>query len=213
MKAYVILMTSILALGTCVSAKPKSNKKPKTLSEFVEQNEQKKKSSANERFSRLESEFRRFVSDFFDEDMPHRSPLIRPDHAHSWYKEAEAPTTQFENIDPDATVHIIRLNLSGFSASDIEVIRHQKNRTLTVKAEHVEDLSEQNNKGGSFWTSSMQTFQHSFELPPNAKMDAISNTFSDGVLTITVPLEPQNCPVHGESDNMLIFELPGTGKK
>ncbi len=94
---------------------------------------------------------------------------------------ALAPSVDVSEADGS---YEIRAELPGVDSKDIELTL--KDNVLSLKAEK---KSERDEQAKDYHLSERRygMFQRAFQLPDNADADAISTTFSQGVLTITLP--------------------------
>jgi len=88
--------------------------------------------------------------------------------------------------DTDDSV-VVSVDLPGLKRDDFEIVAHED--ILTIRGERRSD--DAGEKNGRRWTErSHGSFERSIRLPERAAIDKASADFENGVLTITVPKEP-----------------------
>lgn len=118
--------------------------------------------------------------------------------------EAAQATLPRTNISETATAYELAFDLPGVNEADIDVQLHEK--TLTVTAER-KDVRETNDKAeagdgnGAAKTRKWHRVEHRYgsysrtiSLPQDAASDGIEAVYEAGVLTVTVPKQPEAQP-------------------
>eukprot|EP01018_Ginkgo_biloba_P006529 Gb_22138 [translate_table: standard] len=91
---------------------------------------------------------------------------------------------------PDA--HIFKADLPGLKKEEVK-IEVEEGRILQISGERSKEEEEKNDKWHSI-ERSRGSFLRRFRLPENAKVDEIKAAMENGVLTVTVPKQPQPKP-------------------
>ena len=106
-----------------------------------------------------------------------------------------SPMVAMPRIDVSETDREIRIEaeLPGVKEKDVDI--ELVDDMLSIRGEKTED-KEERNKGYHVKERSYGSFARSMRLPFNADPDQVKASFSNGVLTVTVP-KPQEAKGHG----------------
>jgi HSP20 family protein len=96
------------------------------------------------------------------------------------------PAVNISEDDKSFTVDVIS---PGFKKDDFKI--NVDDDILTISAENKQESNEGSGKEYSRREYSYSSFTRSFRLPDNAKDDAISAKYNDGILQITIPKTDQ----------------------
>lgn len=102
-------------------------------------------------------------------------------------------TSMFEMVVPavdvteDATAFVITAELPGMTEKDVEV--SVSSGMLTLKGEKRQEKEEQE-KDFYLTERAFGSFERSFSLPDGADAEKVSASFTNGVLTVTLPKKP-----------------------
>jgi len=116
--------------------------------------------------------FPSWVDDFFT------NPML-PDFEHR-----VGATMPSVNINEDANQFNIEVAAPGMEKKDFKI--NLNNNVLTVSSEH-EEKSEEKNKKHLRKEFSYTSFSRSFTLPNTVKEDGIKASYTNGLLSITIP--------------------------
>ncbi|CAK9135704.1 unnamed protein product [Ilex paraguariensis] len=109
---------------------------------------------------------------------------------------AACETSAFANtrIDWKETpeAHIFNADLPGLKKEEVKV-EVEEGRVLQISGERNKEQEEKNDKWHRVERSSGK-FLRRFRLPESAKVDQIKASMENGVLTVTVPKEPEKKP-------------------
>lgn len=89
------------------------------------------------------------------------------------------------NISEDDKSYSVEVVSPGFKKEDFKI--DVNDDILTISAESKNETKEGNGKEYSRREYSYTSFTRSFRLPENAKEDALSAKYSEGILTISIP--------------------------
>lgn len=93
------------------------------------------------------------------------------------------------NICEDEKDYTVEVVSPGFKKEDFKI--DVNDDILTISAENKKETKEDNGKEYSRREYSYTSFTRSFRLPENAKDDALSAKYSDGILKISIPKTQQ----------------------
>ncbi|XP_065866610.1 17.6 kDa class I heat shock protein 3-like [Euphorbia lathyris] len=88
--------------------------------------------------------------------------------------------------------HIFKADLPGVKKEEVKV-EVEEGRILQISGERSKEQEEKNDKWHRIERRS-GNFVRRFRLPENAKMDQVKAAMENGVLTVTVPKEPEKKP-------------------
>ena len=108
-----------------------------------------------------------------------------------FYGQAEDRTAPRTNIAETATAYELSVELPGFEEKDIRV--HMHDNVLTVTAERRQE-TESKDKRWHRVEHRYGTYSRSISLPNDTDQKAIDAHYKNGVLTITVPKQPETQP-------------------
>lgn len=89
------------------------------------------------------------------------------------------------DLREDATSYVVELELPGMSAEQVDVSAEKG--VLTVSGERASSRSDEKNGEWRLTERVHGAFQRSFRLPDEIDHDGITATYTNGVLTVTVP--------------------------
>ncbi|XP_047330460.1 18.1 kDa class I heat shock protein-like [Impatiens glandulifera] len=102
-------------------------------------------------------------------------------------------TSAFANARIDwketAEAHVFKADLPGLKKEEVKV-ELEDGKVLQISGERSREQEEKNDKWHRVERSSGK-FLRRFRLPENAKVEQINATMDNGVLTVTVPKEPE----------------------
>lgn len=94
------------------------------------------------------------------------------------------------NISQDDKSFMVEVVSPGFKREDFKIKVDDDILTISAESKH-ESQQQGNNKEYSRQEYSYSSFTRSFRLPENAKDDAISAKYNEGILHITIPKTSQ----------------------
>ena len=141
----------------------------------------------NSMFNPTWSEFGRIQRGL--DDLARQMSLVRRSPFGSWLPPARI--FPLVNMLKDDGAYVVTAEIPGMNADDLEI--KVEGETLTIKGER---KPEQIGVGVSYHRKERVsgTFQRSLTLPGRVEQDAVKANYSDGVLTITLPIEESALP-------------------
>ena len=94
------------------------------------------------------------------------------------------PWNPVVDVAENEHAYVLNVELPGVSRNDVKIVV-QENQ-LTIRGEKKQE-KESKNANYHRLERSFGSFQRTFSLPTSVKSDKIDATFTDGVLTVTVP--------------------------
>jgi len=98
------------------------------------------------------------------------------------------------DVREDADHIYVEADLPGFKKDEIDVTL--ENQTLTISAEHREDIKQGDEKKGEYLLRERRynRFMRSFTLPPTVNDQQVQAKLNDGILTITLNKREETKP-------------------
>lgn len=96
------------------------------------------------------------------------------------------------NVKEDETGYHLQLAAPGLKKESFVLSLEQNKLTISVKPEEQTDSQTENYTRKEFGVAA---FERSFRLPKNVNTEAISATYTDGILSMTLPKVPVQEPV------------------
>ena len=98
------------------------------------------------------------------------------------------------DIKEDASAFTISAEIPGYEESEIELFVEK--HTLVIKGEKKTEDNDKNEEGRKYLLRERRhvSFERSFTLPENLNEEAISASFKNGILEITLPKLPKAEP-------------------
>ena len=101
------------------------------------------------------------------------------------------------DIVEEEKAYLVKADLAGMKPEDIKI--EVKNNVLTVSGERKLEKKEEGENGYRRIEREYGSFTRSFTLPETAEGDSIDASYTDGVLTVSIPKraepEPRQIPV------------------
>ena len=101
-----------------------------------------------------------------------------------------APRMMKTDVKETETGYELAVDLPGMKKDEVKVELEEASKVLQISGERSREQEEKNDKWHRVERSSGK-FLRRFRLPENAKVEEINASMENGVLTVTVPKEPE----------------------
>nr|ABK26946.1 unknown [Picea sitchensis] len=113
-------------------------------------------------------------------------------------KEASAVSNTQIDWKETSEAHIFKADLPGLKKEDVKIELEEGQRILQISGERSKEEEHKNDKWYRI-ERSRGKFLRRFRLPENAKVEEIKASMENGVLTVTVPKQPEPQPPQPKS--------------
>nr|ABK23980.1 unknown [Picea sitchensis] len=113
-------------------------------------------------------------------------------------KEASAVANTQIDWKETSEAHIFKADLPGLKKEDVKIELEEGQRILQISGERSKEEEHKNDKWHRI-ERSRGKFLRRFRLPENAKVEEIKASMENGVLTVTVPKQPEPQPPQPKS--------------
>jgi len=148
-------------------------------------------------FGRSSREFEPFSLDAWDPFQAF-TDLAAGGPSGQFVKEASAVANTQIDWKETSEAHIFKADLPGLKKEDVKIELEEGQRILQISGERSKEEEHKNDKWHRI-ERSRGKFLRRFRLPENAKVEEIKASMENGVLTVTVPKQPEPQPPQPKS--------------